>query len=166
MILASEKNKKTRLLSHFLGQLLGHINKTQSSTTNNLVWHTCTSGSSQRQKAGVQNVCSTGGVVLCNVFSYIWVWAVLCVVCSMLFMLYWVCCYVVSDRHTSSVSPYRYPESRDEQKPGPERWDCEAFVTPPKGLMQWDLGHSRGRNLSAIISVYESGSWQTTVNWL
>ena len=43
---------------------------------------------------------------------------------------------VVSDRHTSSVSPYRYPESRDEQKPGPERRDCEAFVIPPKGLMQ------------------------------
>ena len=43
---------------------------------------------------------------------------------------------VVSDRHTSSVSPYGYPESRDEQKPGPERRDCEAFVIPPKGLMQ------------------------------
>ena len=73
---------------------------------------------------------------------------------------------VDSDRHTLSVSLYRYPESRDEQKPGPERRDCEAFVIPPKGLMQWPLGHSRGRNLSAMISVYESGSWQTTVNWL
>ena len=61
---------------------------------------------------------------------------------------------VVVDRHTSSVSSYRYPESRDEQKPGPERRECEAFVIPPKSLMQWPLGHSRGRNLGAMISFY------------
>ena len=61
-------------------------------------------------------------------------------------------CLFVCDRHTLSVSSYRYPESRDEQKPGPERRVCEAFVIPPKSLMQWPLGHSRGRNLGAMIS--------------
>ena len=66
---------------------------------------------------------------------------------------------VVSDRQTSSVSPYRYPESRDEQKPGPEQRDCETFVIPPPQMPDAMTSGTlfRGQKVDSMFCVNKIG---------